>query len=129
MSMIFVSPDFPLNRRMRKAIRRGKLQVFREGGARSALGGGIASKLIPPFRTFSSSLVCFASREGDSGAMGGGGGEEEAAFLLYSMFARACDSGSRFGPEDAPYSAYWSLCDSHGREEVDKRIWKRLCFF
>ena len=40
MQTIFVSPDFPLNRRMRKAVQRGKLQVVREGGERSALGGG-----------------------------------------------------------------------------------------
>ena len=31
MRTIYVSPDFPLNRRMRKDIRRGKLQVVREG--------------------------------------------------------------------------------------------------
>ena len=41
MRTIFVSPEFPLNRRMRKAVRRGKLQVVREGGERLSLGGGI----------------------------------------------------------------------------------------
>ena len=40
MQTIHVSPDFPLNRRMRKAVRRGKLQVVREGGEESAGGGG-----------------------------------------------------------------------------------------
>ena len=39
MRTIYVSPDFPLNRRMRKDIRRGKLQVVREGGERLSLGG------------------------------------------------------------------------------------------
>ena len=33
MRTIYISPEFPLNRRMRKAIRRGKLQVVREGEA------------------------------------------------------------------------------------------------
>ena len=31
MQTIHVSPDFPLNRRMRKAVRRGRLRVVREG--------------------------------------------------------------------------------------------------
>ena len=41
MRTIYVSPEFPLNCRMRKDVRRGKLQVIREGGERSSLGGGI----------------------------------------------------------------------------------------
>ena len=154
MSMIFVSPDFPLNRRMRKAVQRGKLQVFRDGGEHSALGGGMASGLIPPFRIFSSSLVCFASREGDSGATGGGDGKplpqylvhareaarkaEEAArlgkrnedaFMWHFIFADACNSGYRHGPEDTHHEFYLSMCNSRGREEVDKRIWNALVFF
>ena len=154
MSMIFVSPDFPLNRRMRKAVQRGKLQAFRKGGERSALGGGMASGLIPPFRTFSSSLVCFASREGDSGATGGGDGKplpqylvhareavrkaEEAArlgkrnedaFKWHSMFSDACKPGYRHGPEDIPHLSYGIMCDSRGREEVNKHIWNALVFF
>ena len=40
MQTIHVSPDFPLNRRMRKAVRRGKLEVVREGEEKSAIGGG-----------------------------------------------------------------------------------------
>ena len=40
MRTIYVSPEFPLNRRMRKDVRRGKLQVIREGGENSSLGGG-----------------------------------------------------------------------------------------
>ena len=39
MRTIFVPPEFPLNRRMRKAVRRGKLRVVREGGERLSLGG------------------------------------------------------------------------------------------
>ena len=39
MRTIFVSHDFPLNRRMRKAVQRGKLQVVREGGKRLTMGG------------------------------------------------------------------------------------------
>lgn len=42
MQTIYVPPNFPLNRRMRKAVRRGKLQVVREGGPVDANpnGGG-----------------------------------------------------------------------------------------
>ena len=69
MRTIYVSPDFPLNRRMRKDIRRGKLQVVREGGERLSLGGGIPSGKGRAFRTFSSPLVCMA----DNGAEVGGG--------------------------------------------------------
>ena len=39
MPTIHVSPEFPLNRRMRKAVRRGKLQVVREGGENPSMGG------------------------------------------------------------------------------------------
>ena len=41
MQTIHVSPDFPLNRRMRKAVRRGKLEVVREGEEKSAIGWGV----------------------------------------------------------------------------------------
>ena len=40
MTTIHVSPEFPLNRRMRKAVRRGKLRVVRVPGERLSLGGG-----------------------------------------------------------------------------------------
>ena len=70
MRTIYVSPDFPLNRRMRKDIRRGKLQVVREGGERLSLGGGIPSGKGRGFRTTGSPLVCMA----DNGAEVGGGG-------------------------------------------------------
>ena len=36
MRTVCVSPDFPLNRRMRKAVRRGKLNVVREGESEGA---------------------------------------------------------------------------------------------
>ena len=72
MQTIFVSPDFPLNRRMRKAVRRGKLQVVREGGERLTMGREIPPDMSRTIRTFSSPLVCFASREGDNGDNGGG---------------------------------------------------------
>ena len=65
MRTIYVSPEFPLNRRMRKDIRRGKLHVVREGGESSSLGGGIPSRKGRAFRTIGSPLVCMAAREGD----------------------------------------------------------------
>ena len=70
MRTIYVSPEFPLNRRMRKDVRRGKLQVVREGGERSSLGGGIPSGKRRAFRTTGSPLVCMA----DNGAEVGRGG-------------------------------------------------------
>ena len=44
MRTIYVSPDFPLNRRMRKDIRRGKLQVVREGGEKLSLDGEVLTE-------------------------------------------------------------------------------------
>ena len=69
MTTIHVSPEFPLNRRMRKAVWRGKLQVVREGGERLSLGGGMAVEARRAVRTVSSPLVCMA----DGGAEVGGG--------------------------------------------------------
>ena len=40
MRTIYVFPEFPLNRWMRKDIRRGKPQVVRMRGESSPLGGG-----------------------------------------------------------------------------------------
>ena len=77
MRTIYVSPDFPLNRRMRKDIRRGKLQVVREGGERLSLGGGIPSGKGRGFRTTGSPLVCMAKREAESDGLGGGRGKQE----------------------------------------------------
>ena len=74
MQTIFVSPEFPLNRRMRKAVRRGKLQVVREGGERLSLGGGMAVEARRAVRTFSSPLVCMA--DGGAEVGGGSGGEK-----------------------------------------------------
>ena len=47
MTTIHVPPEFPLNRRMRKAVRRGKLRVVREGGERSGPGGGGGKEMSP----------------------------------------------------------------------------------
>ena len=79
MRTIYVSPEFPLNRRMRKDVRRGKLQVVREGGERSSLGGGIPSRKGRGLRTTGSRLVCMA----DNGAeVGGGGGGDDNPFIV-----------------------------------------------
>ena len=77
MRTIYVSPEFPLNRRMRKDVRRGKLQVVREGGERSSLGGGIPSGKGRGLRTTGSRLVCMA----DNGAEVGGGCHPDVAIL------------------------------------------------
>ena len=74
MRTIFVSPEFPLNRRMRRAVRRGKLRVVREGGERLSLGGGMAVEAGRAVRTFSSPLVCMANGGAEVG--GGSGGEK-----------------------------------------------------
>ena len=71
MKTIFVSPEFPLNRRMRKAVRRGKLQVVREGGEKLSLGGGAPFGTGRAFRTTRSASVCFMSREEEIGEAGG----------------------------------------------------------
>ena len=78
MQTIFVSPDFPLNRRMRKAVRRGKLQVVREGEKCLSLGGGMPVESRRAFRTHSSPLVCMA----DNGAESGGVGGDDAQFVV-----------------------------------------------
>ena len=73
MTTIHVPPEFPLNRRMRRAVRCGKLRVVRAPGERLPLGEGMAVEARRAVRTFSSPLVCIA----DSGAeVGGGLGEE-----------------------------------------------------
>ena len=66
MQTIYVSPNFPLNRWMRKAILRGKLNVVREGDEFSTLGGGMTRGGLRPSRTFSSPLVCMV-RDGEKG--------------------------------------------------------------
>ena len=79
MKTIFVSPEFPLNRRMRKAIRRGKLQVVRVPGERLSLGGGMAVEARRAVRTVSSPLVCMADGGAEvGGGLGGGNGEKES---------------------------------------------------
>ena len=76
MRTIYVSPEFPLNRRMRKAVRRGKLRVVREGGERLSLGGGMAIEARRAVRTFSSPLVCMADRGAEVGGNTGQTGKE-----------------------------------------------------
>ena len=79
MQTICVSPEFPLNRRMRKAVRRGKLQVVRVPGERLSLGGGTAVEARRSVRTFSSPLVCMADNGAEvGGKLGGGNGEKES---------------------------------------------------
>ena len=80
MRTIYVSPEFPLNRRMRKDARRGKLQVVREGGERSSLGGGIPSGKRRGLRTTGSRLVCMADNGAEVG--GGNGGDEDNPFTV-----------------------------------------------
>ena len=48
MRTIYVSPDFPLNRRMRKDIRRGKLQIIREGESLGNIAAARKNKEVPP---------------------------------------------------------------------------------
>ena len=72
MQTIFVSPDFPLNRRMRKAVKRGKLEVIREGGERLTTGRTAALDMVP---IFSSPLVCMVDNGADNGGMGGENGD------------------------------------------------------
>ena len=89
MTTIHVSPEFPLNRRMRKAVRRGKLRVVREGGERLSLGGGMAIEARRTVRTFSSPLVCMA----DGGAeVGGGGGKGENIGAAEKIYREAIGS-------------------------------------
>ena len=70
MRTIHISPEFPLNRRMRRAVRRGKLRVVREGGERLSLGGGMAVESGRAFRAFSSPLVCMVDRGEESERVG-----------------------------------------------------------
>ena len=96
MRTIYVSPEFPLNRRMRKDVRRGKLQVVREGGERSPLGGGIPSGKGRGLRTTGSRLVCMADNGAEVG--GGGGGDEvddesETGFEIVRTNAREIFEG------------------------------------
>ena len=69
MRVIHVSNKFPLNRQMRKAVRRGKLQVVRMRDELSPMGGGIPHEMRRVFRTSGSSAVCMAN----NGAQVGGG--------------------------------------------------------
>ena len=72
MRVIHVSNEFPLNRQMRKAVRRGKLQVVRMRDELSPMGGGIPHEMRRAFRTNGSSAVCMANN-GAQIAKGAGG--------------------------------------------------------
>ena len=94
MQTIFVSPEFPLNRRMRKAVRRGKLRVVREGGERLSLGGEMSR-----LRT----ETCITS-----GAQNGGGGAAEKNIFLLP-----------YNP-DSKYSKNWAREKANRfRKEMD----------
>ena len=73
MHVIHVSNEFPLNRQMRKAVRRGKLQVVRMRDELSPMGGGIPHEMRRAFRTSGSAAVCMAN----NGAKVGGGSDLE----------------------------------------------------
>ena len=62
MQTIHVSPDFPLNRRMRKAVRRGKLRVVREGGEQFTLGADNGEKFKALCREAQECTLCPNSR-------------------------------------------------------------------
>ena len=98
MQTIYVSPEFPLNRRMRKAVRRGKLQVVREGGERLSLGGGMAIEARRAVRTVSSPLVCMA----DGGAEVGGGSGGEKIYDIHD-YAKDVEAAVKSFP-GPPYS-------------------------
>ena len=90
MRTIYVSPEFPLNRRMRKDVRRGKLQVIREGGERSPLGGGIPSGKGRGLRTTGSRLVCMADNGAEvGGQLGGGHDVYPKEIYIYCPFDKA----------------------------------------
>ena len=89
MRVIHVSNEFPLNRQMRKAVRRGKLQVVRMRGELSPMGGGIPHEMRRPFRTSGSAAVCMANNGAQVGGGAGGSHEEIKLQGLLQQF-RAC---------------------------------------
>ena len=89
MRTIYVSPEFPLNRRMRKDVRRGKLQVVREGGERSSLGGGIPSGKRRGLRTTGSRLVCMVDNGAEVGQLGEGHDSYPKEIYIYCSFDKA----------------------------------------
>ena len=72
MRVIHVSNEFPLNRQMRKAVRRGKLQILRIRDELSPMGGGISPEMGRAFRTHRSAAMCMV----ESGAKIGGNGAD-----------------------------------------------------
>ena len=71
MRVIHVSNEFPLNRQMRKAVRRGKLQVVRMRDELSPMGGGIPHEMRRAFRTSGASAVCMANNGAQVSEAGG----------------------------------------------------------
>ena len=82
MSIICVSPEFPLNRSMRKAVQRGKLQIVRMRDELSPMGGGGTSRMGRSFRTTRSPLVCMVEREAESGGGLGGSSGEKTVWIV-----------------------------------------------
>ena len=125
MRTIFVSPEFPLNRRMRKAVRRGKLRVVREGGERLSLGGGMAVEARRAVRTVSSPLVCMADNGAEVGGKLGGGENKEATVHQSSWLLFLDESGHdhRQMPYEVrggfalPADKLWSFVQNFRREE------------
>ena len=76
MRVVHVSNEFPLNRQMRKAVRRRKLQVVRMRGELSPMGGGIPHEMRRTFRTSGSAAVCMANNGAQAGGGAGESGEE-----------------------------------------------------
>ena len=114
MRTIHVSPDFPLNRRMRRLVARGKLQVVRVGGESLSLGGG---GMLPLGRPFASPLVCFAEGEGKVGGITG----PISCPIWEGDFTHARCENAR--DENAP-AHKWLKCDvssidDNGRVTVD----------
>ena len=116
MRTIYVSPEFPLNRRMRKDVRRGKLQVVREGGERSSLGGGIPSGKRRGLRTTGSRLVCMV----DNGAGIGGVPQEHPRVHLF----RSRFGGGNIGAQAC--SSTLSLNESDSGDNLDTAVMQKV---
>ena len=94
MRTIYVSPEFPLNRRMRKDIRRGKLQVARMRGESSPLGGGDEKIFVDELSRERERDVQGAEKLGvldDSGDP-----EHNPAHFVYEVAQNAEDAGAEY---------------------------------
>ena len=136
MRTIFVTPEFPLNRRMRRAVQRGKLEVVRVPGERLSLGGGMALDMARTIRTFSSPLVCMA--DGGMGSVGGAGETNDSypeEIYMYCPFEKAegilQNSGLRLksnkdfnDPFDGKFIRKWPPDDKALFRLVEKNVGK-----